>query len=323
MKKKGKINRRKFVKLTATGAATTGVAALMVYSDRLFTVQADIGNNLKVVPIDVKKTFMKCGACSHTFFHILNHEFGHPKENEERASDPLAGGLMSKQHQCGMLWGSALAAGAESFRRHNDRGQALTAAVNAAQYLVESFTERAKSVNCRDVIDSDISNKHEIAKFMLKSLPGGFNNIVCMNLAEKWAPEAIQAARKGLSGKHTDVLQPPVTCASEVARKMGASDEEMVTVAGLAGGIGLSGNACGALGAAIWMSSLSWCREQPGKSGYSNPRAEEILHAFYDATDSEILCTEVSGQHFKTAGDHSEFIKAGGCDKIINVLARS
>jgi hypothetical protein len=42
---------------------------------------------------------------------------------------------------------------------------------------------------------------------------------------------------------------------------MGASDEEMVLVAGFAGGMGLSDNACGALGAAIWMNTLAWNRE--------------------------------------------------------------
>ena len=34
---------------------------------------------------------------------------------------------------------------------------------------------------------------------------------------------------------------------------MGATDEQMVTVAGFAGGMGLSGKACGALAAAVWM----------------------------------------------------------------------
>ena len=34
---------------------------------------------------DTKKVFLKKGACSHTFFYILNREFGNQKENEERA----------------------------------------------------------------------------------------------------------------------------------------------------------------------------------------------------------------------------------------------
>ena len=227
------------------------------------------------------------------------------------------------QNQCGMLWGSTLAVGAESFRRHKNHGQALAMAITGTQYIVESFKKRTKSVNCRDVIGIDISNKFDVVEKMLKSLPGGFSNMICMNLAEKWAPEAMQSAKEGLSDEQTDIPQLPISCASEVVKKMGASDEEVVMVAGLAGGMGLSGNACGALGAAIWMNTLDWCRKNPGQSGYANPNTKKILNAFYGVTGSEILCPKISGQYFKTIGDHSEFIKNGGCNKLISVLASS
>jgi hypothetical protein len=323
MKIKEKMDRRKFLKLSATGAATACTAALLINSGRLFTGTNTLEHNSVTVPQNAKKTFSKKGACSHTFLYLLNREFGYPKENEERASDPLAGGLMMTQNQCGMLWGATLAVGAESFRRYKNRDQAIAAAITATQHIVESFSNRAKSLNCRDIIDCDISDNFDIMKFMLKSLPGGFTNMVCMNLAEKWAPEAVQSAKEGLSDKQTDLPQLPVSCASEVAKKMGDCDEEMVMVAGCAGGIGLSGNACGALGAAIWTSSFAWCRKHPGESGYSNPKTKEILKAFYGATGSEILCTKISRQRFKTIDDHTKFIKNGGCDKLINILARA
>ena len=222
-----------------------------------------------------------------------------------------------------MLWGSALAVGAESFRRHNNLVRAIAMAMVGTQHIVESFVKRAKSVNCRDIVGIDILNKFDIAQFMLKSLPGGFSNFICMNLAEKWVPEAIQAAKDGLADMRADLPLLPASCASEVAKKMGASDEEIVTVAGLAGGIGLSGNGCGALGAAIWMDTLNWCRNNPGKSGYLNPNAQEILKAFNELTDSEVLCTKISGRRFKTIDDHTEYILNGGCDKLIDMLARS
>jgi len=322
MKTKAKMNRRKFLKVLTTGAVTTGAAALMINSDRLFDTANVLGSNTKTLPPDAKKTFMRCGTCSRTFFYLLNHQFSHLKPAEELASDPLAGGLMSTQNQCGMLWGSALAVGAESFRRFSDRGKASAVAITTTQHLVKSFSKRAKSVNCRD-ITCDFSNKFDLLKFMLASLPGGFSNILCMNLAEKWAPEAIQSAKEGLANGPTDLPQLPVSCASEVVKKMGGSDEEMIMVAGLAGGIGLSGNACGALGAAIWMNSLGWCRKHPGKSGYSNPQSKEILKLFFAVTGSEIMCSKISGQGSQTIGEHREFITKGGCDKLISVLAQS
>ena len=45
-------------------------------------------NTIKTIPHDTKKVFWKYGACSHTFFYILNREFGYLKENEQRARIP-------------------------------------------------------------------------------------------------------------------------------------------------------------------------------------------------------------------------------------------
>jgi hypothetical protein len=325
MKIKGKMSRRKFVKISALVATATGVSALAIN----YGVRSAIGkarhDKLKMIPRDTKEVFKKCGACSHTFFYLLNREFGHLKETEERASDPLAGGLMLG-HQCGMLWGSALAVGAESFRRNNDHGQAIASAITATQQLMKSFSERAKSVNCREITGTDITKKLGMAKFMLKIiLHGGLKNLPCFNLAEKWAPEAIQSATAGLSIKQTDLPQNPVSCASAVVGRMGASDEEMVMVSGFAGGLGLKGHACGALGAAIWMNTLTWCKKHPGETPpqFNKPNIEKIKEAFYSATNAEILCRRISGQSFRTISDHAEFLKNGGCEKVINALSIS
>ncbi|MFC1559110.1 C-GCAxxG-C-C family (seleno)protein [Gemmatimonadota bacterium] len=315
------MNRRIFLRLTATGAAATGAAASLVLSDRLFTSTNALGNMVITDARDVKKIFMECGTCSRTFFHLLNRAFGYPLETEELASDPLAGGLMNTQHQCGMLWGSALAVGAESLRRHHDRDIAIASAITATQHLVASFSERTKCVDCRD-ITCDFNDTSQMVSFMARSLPGGMMNLICMNLAETWAPEAIRSATAGLSAVPAEISQPPMSCASEVAEQMGFSDEEVVMVAGLAGGMGLSGKACGALGAAIWLNSLAWCREHSGESGYSNPKVEEIMNAFNEATGSRMLCSRISGRCFETIGDHTDYVHHGGCDELIDMLAR-
>jgi hypothetical protein len=325
MKISGKMNRRKFIKESAIVATTAGVAALIINSGMQSVTANTWDNSLKMVPPDTKEIFKKCGACSHTFFYLLNREFGYLKETEERASDPLAGGLMLG-HQCGMLWGSSLAVGAESFRRNKNSGQAIASATTATQQLMESFSERAGSVNCRDITGGDITKKSGMVKLMLKIiLHGGLKNSPCFKLADKWAPEAIQSATTGLSLKQTDLPQNTVSCASEVVRRMGGSDEEMVMVAGFAGGLGLKGNACGALGATIWMKTLAWCKEHPGESPfkYGASIKPKILEAFYSATGSEILCQRITGQTFKTINDHTSFLKNGGCNKLINVLSDS
>lgn len=272
-------------------------------------------DNLKQTPINAKKVFKKLGTCSKTFFYILNREFGFPKELEERAADPLAGGIMKQGRQCGMLWGATLAVGAESFRRCETQAQAIAMAITATQQLVDSFLQTAKNVNCRELIHADLTTKWGMIKLLL------LKSRSCLNLTEKWAPEAIKAARKGLSIEKIDYPEQPLNCASEVAKRMGASEKEIVTVAGLAGGLGLSGGGCGALGAAVWLKTLDWCRKNPGKSAFENPDADRTLKTFLAATDSEILCHKLAGQRFNSINEHTEFIKNGGCEKLIDGLA--
>ena len=265
---------------------------------------------------DAKKLFRKLGSCSHTFFHILNREYGHTKRIEERASDPLAGGIYQQGYQCGMLWGASLAVGAEAFRRYEDLDKAISVAIKATQHVMGSFTKRTDTVECYDITNCDWSSKISMAKYFFT---GKF--LSCFNLAEEWAPEAIDAAEEGLAKEWTDLPQECVSCASEVAKKMGASDEQMVMVAGFAGGLGLSGNACGAFSAAIWMENLDRCKKSE-KSSYKDPDSDENLEKFYAATDFEIRCDKITGRTFKTVEDHTEFIKNGGCDKLINTLSQ-
>ena len=181
-------------------------------------------DNIKTTENDAKKVFRKLGTCSQTFYYLLNREFDHLNETEERAADPLAGGILQKGQQCGMLWGATLAVGAESYRRSNNKDQAIGMAITSTQHLMESFFKRAHTVNCRDITKCDMDSFWGMAKFMLKTTLKGMDNSTCFNLAEKWAPEAIESAKKGLAQHQTSLPIQSMSCASEVARKMGAND---------------------------------------------------------------------------------------------------
>jgi hypothetical protein len=161
-----------------------------------------------------------------------------------------------------------------------------------------------------------------MTKYMIKIMVQGMNNSTCFNLAENWLPEAIQSAKEGLLEESKASIK-PISCATEVAKKMGATDEEQLMVAGFAGGLGLSGNACGALSTAIWMNSLIWLKENTRKSAFKNKYAKATLKAFNKETNSEALCHKICKQRFKTIDDHTKFIKNGGCKKLIKVLAET
>ncbi len=267
---------------------------------------------------DAKQVFRQCGTCSRTFFHLLNREFGYNKDLEEKGSDPLAGGIMQLGHQCGMLWGSAMAVGAESFRRNDDTDEAIGRAIKATQHLVKSFSDRTHTLNCREITDTDFSKTIQMIKYML------FKAKDCFNLAEDWAPEAFEAAHEGLDEEFTNLPSGPLSCATEVVHRMGGNKEQMVTVAGLAGGLGLSGHGCGALSAAIWMRSMQWLEEHPNKrTSFSNPFAKAILKAFQEKTGGELLCNKLTGRTFETIEEHAEFIRNGGCEELIEVLTET
>lgn len=272
--------------------------------------------------LNPRKVFWQCGACSHAMFHLLDHAFDNLQPEEEMASNILAGGLARKGQQCGMLWGGALAIGIESFRLHQDNDKAIAQAMLASKRLIESFEKRSGAINCEDITHIDWENKWESNLYMLKTLSRGIIFSPCFNLMAKWAPEAIVAADEGLA-EPVSFQKPCMSCATEVLKKMGATEEESITVAGLAGGIGLSGHACGALGAAIWYRTLQLGETEPHKKAelFHNPRAEKILSEFLKFTGSEMSCHDICQRKFSTIDEHSDYIKNRGCAELLEVIA--
>ena len=67
-----------------------------------------------------------------------------------------------------MLWGSALAAGAEAYRRFGAGHRAETATVIAAHRIVESFRAQNGAVDCLDLTDTDFSSTADMWKYLLR-----------------------------------------------------------------------------------------------------------------------------------------------------------
>jgi hypothetical protein len=102
---------------------------------------------------------------------------------------------------------------------------------------------------------------------------------------------------------------------------MGASDKHATMASGFAGGIGLCGEACGALGAAIWIRSMEDARKQGGKVDHKNPRLQMTIDRFLKHTNYTFLCADIVGRIFTDVGDHAAHLHAGGCSELIEVLA--
>lgn len=218
-------------------------------------------------------------------------------------------------YQCGMLWGAALAAGAQAYRLIGAGLEAETAAIKTTQRLVESFRARTNEINCMEITDLDMQKGTGALKFILKGGPIG-----CFRLAAGYAPEVRSGINAVFADDHFEAPSPPVSCAAVLAQKMGASDMHTVMAAGFAGGIGLSGGACGVLGAAIWITSMNQPVEMEGFS-YAHTWIGEMVEKFLESSDYEFECSEVVGRRFKNVNDHAAYLHAGGCSQIIEALA--
>jgi len=231
---------------------------------------------------------------------------------------PFVGGIMQHGYQCGMIWGATLAAGAQAYRLYGSGPQAETRAIIAAQRLVESFNDRNKNINCLEITElNKSSSTMKLIKYFL--VKGGA--IDCFRMAARYAPVAFREINFALSEKHTEIPSPPVGCAAMLAQKMGVSELRMVMAAGLAGGIGLSGGACGALGAAIWIIGMNSSKERDGKIDYNDPKAVDAIERFLKCSDYEFECSEIVGRRFENISDHAAYLRDGGCSEIIKELA--
>ncbi len=228
----------------------------------------------------------------------------------------LAGGIMQHGYQCGILWGSTLAAGAQAFRLHGSGPRAEAAAIVAAQRIVQSFRARYKHIDCLELTDVDWRSTMQGVKYFVKGGP-----IRCFRMAAKYAPVAFDEINTGLSDGPVTTPSSSVSCASMVARKLGEPDLHTVMASGLAGGIGLSGGACGALGAAVWIIGMNDQSDGSGKAAFKSPKATETIEKFLKCTDYEFECAKIVGRTFANVEEHADHVCKGGCSKIIEALA--
>ena len=266
---------------------------------------------MKITKGTLRKSFWKYG-CSGALFFTLDQEYGYPKENEERATGSLTGGFMQTGNSCGMIWGASLGAGAEAYRKIQDPDQAAGIAIDTTQRIIQSYIDHHQTPNCREVTGCNPGSVPGLIKYFLLGKP-----FACVKMGIKWAPEALKAANEDPENDHKRCK----SCATETVRKMGGSEEEAVIVSGFAGGLGLSGNVCGALAAAIWLKTLRKVRR--GESISSNPEARSLLSDFKSETKDRLRCDEITGKQFKTTEEHTEFVSSGGCQKLMEVLEKS
>jgi len=154
-----------------------------------------------------------------------------------------------------------------------------------------------------------------VLKFVIR---GGL--VFCLNMAAGYARETYREIDTALSEINAEVIDPPVSCAAMLARRLGLSEMQAMMAAGFAGGIGLSGGGCGALGAAVWSSSLDDGQPQSNIQ-LTNPKIEALMEKFLESSGHEFECARIVGRRFENIADHADYLRQGGCTKILEALA--
>ena len=54
-----------------------------------------------------------------------------------------------------------------------------------------------------------------------------------------------------------------------------------------------------------------------------NSKAQEIIEKFLEVSDYEYECSEIVGRKFEDLDDHSRHVQDGGCEEIIDTIAKA
>jgi hypothetical protein len=248
---------------------------------------------------------------------VVDDSYGYDLGPEEHATTPMAGGLAQLGYQCGQVWGSALAAGARAYDLFGGGAAGQAAALHASGRLIARFGRSYGSVNCSDLIGmewKEIDLAH-FAKYVARGGP-----VKCFSMTAGFGKATRAEIDAALAEERPAGAALPVSCAALLAERRGASERHATMLAGFAGGVGLSGEGCGALGAALWLAALDETR-RGGNVDLMNPRHMAVVEKFLGAIDGGFECAAIVGRKFADPQEHAAYVAAGGCARILDVLA--
>ncbi len=286
--------------------------------------------NKTVIRKQAKYWWLNCIACSEASMTTQMRCFGFEEPSYEQAIHIFSGGFMHLGQACGLLTGATLAAGFGARARYKEEKLITEAALNATIRLTEAYIELAGSINCCDITEVSFSTLHG----RLKYLQDGKGKM-CGRLHLRWASLANDIIEKVLAEFSSQTSTKGCeNCAVQAMKRLVnagiVKNEDSVLVAGLAGGIGLSGNICGALAACVFaVANNSYSNRKNKKrdsklkgtlqeifgiNNYGLPA--QIRQMFINEFGSE-LCAEISKKKFTNIQDYSLFLKNVGCAEVI------
>ena len=79
--------------------------------------------------------------------------------------------------------------------------------------------------------------------------------------------------------------------------------------------------ACGALGAAMWITGMNNPEEKTGLTA-DGTKVGEMMDTFLEASGHEFECVEIVGRSFEDEADQAQHVAGNGCAGLLEAMAR-
>lgn len=243
---------------------------------------------------------------------------------------------MHQGQACGHLWGAVLAAGIRAAKELDGAERITTATLEAARRLTGALSDDGWAFTCYENTACDFTTLGGKVKYMRSEKPKA-----CGRKALVWASRANSVidevlAEYDAAGEASGCENCAVACMSKIVEETGRGADEIPIVAGFAGGLGLSGNICGALAVGVFALSVKHYRDADTDRRDSKLRAaiQELnlietdlrrlparLQSDFEKRFGSTLCREIAGRNFDDADDHSSYLTDGGCRDVVQFVA--
>lgn len=212
-----------------------------------------------------------------------------------------------------IVWATLIAASHMALKQKEAPDQQLALALQASKEMVDAFINA--KLSCQIYPAFKPEKKASSIKEKLKFI--NYDKI-----SRDWQPIASRALLLSMSYTSKDLPKSCSSCAFQLIKTMGGTDEDAITAAGFSGGIGLSGGVCGTMIAKVWYEALLYLRKHKNEDHYPHSYQKDLYQEFMKITDGEYACPELSGHRFQNIEQHSHFVEEGGCNKLIDLLAQ-
>lgn len=292
------------------------------------------GGNMETVLNEksIKKEFMKRFSCSETMLTLLDKAEGKERKIYEEAADPLNGGFLAEMDGiCGVLWGGVLAAGIRAAEKIDDPVKAADKAMEASLAVLETYRASGDPMDCDKITGMQEWN---LMKFMSLG-----NMDICQGHMVDFVPKFHQRINVVLDSdtaaeRETHERNCAMEAYERAVKALSLTEyTDPVIVAGLAGGIAMSGNVCGALAATVYAMAIKYFtdRNKPKHSKFrSNLQGMNIANGWIkpmqklsSSFQNEIKgkkCSDITGQTFPSSTDLSAFLQEGNCNRVLDKL---